>query len=471
MDSTRNMFLATEKKLNTVSPSMCLAKWTQVTLHLGTGTTHSCHHPNAHKIPLIELQRSPGAIHNTEYKKGLRKMMLDGERPPECDYCWKVEDTREDTEVFSDRISKSAEDWAMGEFDAIMAMPWDADVYPTYVEVDFDTTCNFKCIYCSPNFSTTWTKEIKQHGAFKFSNGSSLHDPEWLESQGLVPIPQREKNPYVDAFWEWWLEAVKHMKVFRITGGEPLLSKNTFKVLDYLIENPQPQLEFNINSNLGVPKELIDEFITKMRIIQINGCVKSFKLYTSCEASGNQANYIRFGLDYDEWKSNCRTILREVPRSFLTVMAAFNILSISSFRQFVDDIIDIRSEFVTPYDWPHRVGLDTPYVRWPIFLAPWILDESMMKQFEETVNYIRENVQNTPISLNGVPGFSDYELNKFERLFYVVREEHEKLKGTTALLDLRKQFAEYIQQLDSRRGTDLKTVFPELTDFYLNCCG
>ena len=43
--------------LNTTSCGFCLAKWTQVTIHLGVGLTHSCHHVGAHKIPLDELKK------------------------------------------------------------------------------------------------------------------------------------------------------------------------------------------------------------------------------------------------------------------------------------------------------------------------------------------------------------------------------------------------------------------------------
>ena len=80
-------------KLDSVSPSFCTAKWLQVTLHLQTGFNHSCHHPQTHKIPLQEIENNPSALHNTEYKKQQRKMMLDGERPSECQYCWNVEDS------------------------------------------------------------------------------------------------------------------------------------------------------------------------------------------------------------------------------------------------------------------------------------------------------------------------------------------------------------------------------------------
>ena len=96
-------------ELNTISPSFCAAKWKQVTMHLQTGHTHSCHHPQTHKVPLSELAVNPSALHNTEFKKEQRRMMLVGERPAECDYCWKVEDT---SNSLSDRIFKSADKWA-----------------------------------------------------------------------------------------------------------------------------------------------------------------------------------------------------------------------------------------------------------------------------------------------------------------------------------------------------------------------
>jgi len=54
------------EKLKKISCSMCLAKWTQVTMHLHNGHTHSCHHPAPHFIPLDELKDNPHALHNTK---------------------------------------------------------------------------------------------------------------------------------------------------------------------------------------------------------------------------------------------------------------------------------------------------------------------------------------------------------------------------------------------------------------------
>jgi len=139
-----------KERLDTVSPSMCLAKWKQVSMHLTTGHNNSCYHPPLHKIDPTEIKRNPSALHNTEHKKQQRKLMLEGTRPKECSYCWAMEDNNK----LSDRHYRSGEPWAAEHFDDVVNANWDADVTPNYVEVNFNSACNLKCSYCSPQFST-----------------------------------------------------------------------------------------------------------------------------------------------------------------------------------------------------------------------------------------------------------------------------------------------------------------------------
>ena len=73
-DNTKDML----EGLNEVSPSFCLAKWFNVSIHIPTGRTHSCYHPPTHKVPLEELKENPGALHNTKYKKEQRKKNVIG---------------------------------------------------------------------------------------------------------------------------------------------------------------------------------------------------------------------------------------------------------------------------------------------------------------------------------------------------------------------------------------------------------
>ena len=256
------IYLSTKDKLNEVGPGFCLAKWTQVTLQLQNGHNHSCHHPRTHKISETEIARNPSALHNTRYKKLRRKEMLQGARPEECDYCWNVEDN---SDRFSDRIFKSGENWSYPYMDEIKNLDWRDDYNPRYVEVAFSNACNFKCSYCGPAFSTTWVEEIEKYGAYPTLD--NFNSPEWLLREDKFPIPAREHNPYTEAFWKWWPDLYRDLHTFRITGGEPLMAKDTWKVLDYIIEHPNPNKELKLafNSNLGVPDNLIDKFIEKIK--------------------------------------------------------------------------------------------------------------------------------------------------------------------------------------------------------------
>ena len=107
------------------SPTFCLAKWHHVTIYLHLGETHSCYHPQPHVIPLDELKDNPSALHNTKQKKLERKMMLEGEKPAGCTYCWNVEAMGDD--YISDRKQRtlSIHEGDKSRLDDIINNPWE----------------------------------------------------------------------------------------------------------------------------------------------------------------------------------------------------------------------------------------------------------------------------------------------------------------------------------------------------------
>ena len=258
-------------KLNKISPSMCMAKWLQVSLHLPQGRTHSCYHPPTHPIPLDELKANPNALHNTKFKLEERRQMMSGKRPKGCQYCWNVEDAPNSSgevgEQLSDRHYRSSEWWVKDAWDEVVENAWDHDIAPRYVEVNFNQACNLKCAYCSPHLSTAWEDDIKQHGSFNFSDGGGHNNIQELKTIGLMPLEvARKDNPYITAFWEWFPNIYSNLKIFRMTGGEPLMDKNTFKVLDYIRDNPNPNLEVSLTTNMCPPDDaLFDKFIEKIQ--------------------------------------------------------------------------------------------------------------------------------------------------------------------------------------------------------------
>ena len=456
-------------ELDAVSPNFCVAKWKQVTVHLDTGRTHSCHHPVTHKIPVEEILRNPGALHNTEYKKQQRKMMLEGERPSECDYCWRVEDSTKldpTTIAFSDRITKSYD--SSGFIPEIKEKGWKYDPIPSTMEVNFGSTCNFKCSYCNPEISSKWMEEVTQYGGFKLPQGE-YNSVVWLEQTGRVPIPHREYNPYIEAFWQWWPTLIKELKIFRITGGEPLLNKNTFKVLDFLIENPHPELSLSINSNLCVPKKILKEFIEKMTIIQNNKCIKEFRMYTSCEAHSAKAEYIRYGLDYKQWLASCESIIRDIPDSRLHLMATYNILSVTSFKSMLEDLLVLKNRYTIQPHRPHTVSIDIPYIRYPEFMTVWTMPPEWLTHIEDTITWMYKNLQQTYWPpLCGI-GFFDYEIKRLERVYVVCKQAINDPTKQEEIINNRKNFVAFVDEHDRRRGTNFLKTFPEMEEFYNYC--
>lgn len=459
MEEKNKQLIEVKEQLNAVSPSFCVAKWKQVTMHLQNGMTHSCHHPSPHVVPISEIKKNPTALHNSEFKKQQRKLMLEGKRPSECDYCWRVEDDAK-SDSYSDRIYKSADNWALPYLNDIVNKPWDDNVDPSYVEVSFGNVCNFKCSYCAPHISSKWMEEIEQHGPYPTSDG--YNNLEWIKSGNMMPIPNREENPYVDAFWEWWPKMYNNLEHFRITGGEPLLNRNTFKVLDYIINNPNPNLEVSINTNLNPPEDLFNLFLDKIKIIINEKKLKNFKLFTSAEAHGKQSEYIRFGMDYDKWLSNLHRVYEEVPECTFTIMSTYNLLSVPTYGKFLDDMLAIKRKYGRHDSWRNPLLLDIPYLRHPFHQSIFIVEKDMLPMIYDQVTQMYQNLEYKHWMGTANRGFFEYEADKLKRIYEMAEAYVPDQYCTTS----RKNFVAFVDEHDKRRGTNFLETFPEFERTY-----
>jgi organic radical activating enzyme len=463
MDEFNKRNKEVKQKLNEIGIGMCLAKWTQTTIHLGLGHTHSCHHPRTHVIPIEEIKKNPSALHNTLYKKELRKEMIEGKRPSECNYCWNIEDLKDENN-YSDRILKSAEDWSLPFFDNVIKSSYTENFNPKYVEISFSNVCNFKCSYCMPSVSSQWMEEIERHGGYPTS--TNYNNLDWVKKQQKMPIPLREENPYIEAFWKWWPDLYKDVQHFRITGGEPLLDKNTFRILDYVIENPNTELELSINTNLCVPENLYNKFIEKVKIIEENKLVKQFTMYTSCEAYSTSAEYIRYGLNYKKWLNNFYRYVGEIPRSKAIIMATYNCLSITTFEKFLEDVLRIMklSNILSLSEKKH-ISLDIPYLNNPPHQNVKILTNDFSRYLDRQIEFMEKNQYDY---LKCPWGFKDLEVHKLKRIKSLLEDDFAKIETDQDKIN-RKDFAIFVDEHDKRRGTNFLETFPEMADFYYLC--
>lgn len=432
-----------DRVIDSKSASFCGAKWFNATTWLGSGTTASCHHPPAHEIPLAEVEEDFTAIHNTKHKKEMRRMMKVGERPAECEYCWKMEDMKKD--AVSDRTFKSII-YSDEELQRAYDMGHHENVNLKTFEIAFDRTCNLACSYCNASFSTTWAKDIKKNGNYTnlVSDGAGAfqQDGSWTQ-----PYDNDEDNPYIQAFWKWWDNGLSDsLEELRITGGEPMMSANTWKLFDWFNEQ-ESDMRFAINSNLIAKESIIDKLIEKTQ------GTKNFELYTSCEATGAQAEYIRDGLDYEQWLTNIKRILTEANTNSVHIMMTINSLCLFSITDFLDEVYKLKQ--LTAGKTP-TVSLNL--LRFPSFQSPLALP-----------NHIKDYCHNqlsTWYNINkNKPSWNEYEKASIERLIDYLVTVDAPHRRTSNPVTLWRDFKTFYQQYDVRRNKSIY-VFPKiLTDW------
>jgi organic radical activating enzyme len=454
--SNKSKFLNNAEEMHSkLGNAMCLAKWKQVSLHLPTGLNNSCYHPPLHAIDATILKDNPGALHNTAHKKEQRKIMLKQERPQECSYCW----TMEDNGKLSDRHYRSGEPWAAKNFESVMNSTGDEDVIPSYVEVNFNHACNLKCSYCSPQFSSSWQQEVDQFGAYPTSNPHN--DPSHFVGNRR-PIPVREDNPYVEAFWSWWPTLYPELEHFRMTGGEPLLDKNTYRVFDYVLANPSPKLHLNVTSNFSVDEKSWQKYLGYVKQLCEGERIEHFMQYVSLDSFGAQAEYIRHGLDFDLLWDRVNQFLTEIPgRNSVTFIVTMNNLSVTELPSLFAGILGLRKIYSKTYQ---RVWFDTPVLRQPAWQSLQILPESYAEQLEYLWAWM---IRQTETEETRFQGFKDYEIARLDRDIAWMRDG-QKL-DLVYVNQCKADFFKFFAEADRRHSTDFLTVFPEMTAWWREC--
>lgn len=383
-----------ENFLNKTGEGFCLDKWHSSTLHLGTGMEHGCHHCGPVTIDAKELS-DPKNLTNHSHKRNIRNEMLAGKKPTECGYCWKSTQTQ-------DRIIQSSKsyNWRNKKITSDVSIP-------KYLEVSFSNVCNLACSYCGPSFSSVWQAEIEQYGAY--ANGhNTIYNKQ---------IPNNQENPYVDAFWKWWPELKDNIEVLRITGGEPLMSKHTYKLLEQ-----SPNIKITINTNLCVDDKLLDKFCNAAKNI------KRLDIAVSGESTGARAEYARHGLDYKKFLYNLSVIQNRLPHAQIMIMSVYNSLCVSTFEDFLKDV---------KYRIPTAL-LSVSRLETPNFFSHQLIDKDQKLSSLEYVKY-------------------NFGGEAYYRLKNIINDE-QTFNKTQLFADLKT----FTDEFDTRRGTHFNSTFPEI---------
>jgi hypothetical protein len=257
-----------------------------------------------------------------------------------------------------------------------------------------------------------------------------------------------DTNPYVDAFHAWW-ESDLHrtLKELRITGGEPLMSGETWRLLEWFKQNKgRSQTRLAINSNLGTQVD-VDRLLEAVEGVTVD-------LYTSNESMGQQSEYIRDGIVFSDWTHNVERLLESRKFRGLHVMCTINALCLDSLTKFLELV----------HNWKTQYGKDSinfslNILRFPSFQSPLVLPDGLRTIYKNrlqawhTTNCASEFLH-------------EYELNQLQRLIDyldIVKTPH---AGAAEQSLLQRDFKQFYTQYDQRRGKNFQETFPALAGWY-----
>jgi organic radical activating enzyme len=429
--------------VNAVSPSFCAAKWYNASIWLSNGRTASCHHPSAHYIPTKELLRDPSSLHNTEFKKEQRRLMLAGDRPDECGYCWKVEDLK-DENIFSDRAYKSMI-YSPADIMKLMNSDHNENVDPKTLEICFDNLCNMSCSYCNSEFSSTWSSDISENGPYENLVTKGGHTYRNDGQHGMPFGSKNQGNFYISSFFKWYESSLRNnLEELRVSGGEPSRSPDFWRLVDTFSNE---RFNFAVNSNLMMDHERLD------RLINIKNHFRRYDIYTSGESFGKNGEFVRSGLKYQEWKNNLYRLQTRGPEIQTHVMMTISAISVWTIDKFITDLMNLRKQ--TQID----LNTDRAYyhasvniLRFPSFQSINIIDT-------ETKNILANNIE---LSLDENRYLmSDIEVSGFERLIAYLRQVERGYEDTDSYDDKTQDFYNFVIEYSKRKKMPISEYMPE----------
>lgn len=459
----RNDQLKNFKKnvLDTVSPTVCSAKWLEATMWLYDGVTASCHHNPSHKIQLDP--NNPASLHNTAQKINERKAMLAGEKPSGCNYCWNTEETGS----ISDRHRKS-----FAHKTVMLNIPIDLENHniltstgeryidtvfsdvnnasPTQLEIAFSRVCNLGCMYCGPYYSNTWANDIRVNGPYNI-RPENHYDTRFEDP--LTHIKDEDDNPYINAFFEWWPTLKKTLRTLRFTGGEPFLHKGMWKFLEQAVNDEEFKGTIMINSNLIHSTKIIQKFIDIVNSVDYSmetgrlvftklSDKRSFEIHTSCESSLTDSEYIRDGFDGEMWWRNVNHLLSAIPELSLTVTTAINNIGAWSYHEYINMIIELRQKYGK-----ERIRLNANRVFHPTYQSVSMIDYDRRILLQDMLVESRKKLLDSGLS-------NPYDFDQLDSLIQYMGELHSSSNNEIEEVALLKFLNEY----NTRRNKDESTL-------------
>ena len=374
--------------------NLCMAPWTHTYLSPQTERRLCCasREPAQNFQQYIDTAAGTGRYipitleehWNSEHMRSVRRRMMAGETLPECDVC---NSKLLNTDVYRTYFNRLFAD----KYDEAMRLTRSdgfTEMKPVSWDYRFSNLCNFKCGMCGDMLSSAWESEQRQHDMIDWSNPKN----HWMK-----PEVRREISQFQDTKIEAeFAEAVEQHRVEEIywVGGEPLMYEQHWRYMKRIIElGDGPKLYARYNTNLS----RIDHGGVNL-YHDILRHVRDWQICASLDGTGATGEYIRTGLDYEQWCRNfaigldISTHRRQMRIDFTLTLPG--LLEVTNIQALADQFeVDILAKVIFSF---------SP----DIVLSPLALPRSILDQrVDQLARHIRGALRDTLLQLKQRPTF------------------------------------------------------------------
>ena len=282
--------------------SLCLAPWVHTYLSPQTERRMCCasREPARSFEQYIDTRKGTGRYSpitlvehwNSDHMKSVRQRMMAGETLSECEVC---NDKLLNTDVYRsyfNRMFGHRYEQAMAQTDAT----GHTEMLPVSWDYRFSNLCNFKCRTCGDMLSSSWESEQRQHNQIDWSTPKNI----WM-----IPDVRKTISNFQDTQVEAeFAQAVEEHRVEEIywVGGEPLMYEQHWRYMRRIVElGDGPRVYARYNTNLSRVNYKGVNLYT-----DILANIRDWQICASLDGTGKTGEYIRTGLNYEQWVENFR---------------------------------------------------------------------------------------------------------------------------------------------------------------------
>jgi hypothetical protein len=229
---------------------------------------------------------------NSEHMQSVRRRMLAGQTLPECEVC---NDRLLNTDVYRDYF------WHLfkHKYDDVTAktdLNGRTSMQPVSWDYRFSNLCNFKCRTCGDMLSSAWETEQRQHNMIDWANKKNA----WMRPDVKQQITTFQETQIEEEF----SRAVEEHRIEEIywVGGEPLMYEQHWRYKKRIINlQDGHRVYVRYNTNLSRIRYADTNLFS-----DILDHVRDWQICASIDGTGVIGEYIRTGLNYQNWLNNFR---------------------------------------------------------------------------------------------------------------------------------------------------------------------